>query len=147
MTNGLVDRYALIMRILVTGDRHWTCYDLAEAILNRLIARYGPDLVIVHGGAAGVDQAFHMACKTLGIAVEPHVADWKGLGNIAGPARNREMVQAGADLCIAIHRFLASSMGTKDCVRQALAAAIPVYLVDGDHGTPKRLQAGDVRLK
>jgi hypothetical protein len=28
------------MRILVTGDRHWTCTPLAERIVNRLIARY-----------------------------------------------------------------------------------------------------------
>ncbi len=34
-----------------------------------------------------------------------------------------------ADLCIALQRSLATSKGTKDCVRQALAARIPVYLV------------------
>jgi YspA, cpYpsA-related SLOG family len=86
------------MRILITGDRHWRCDDLAEQVLNRLLARYGPDLVVVHGGAPGVDQAFSVAARELGITVEPHVADWRGLGNIAGPARNREMVEAGADL-------------------------------------------------
>jgi YspA, cpYpsA-related SLOG family len=107
------------MRILITGDRHWRCDDLAAQILNRLLVRYGPDLVIVHGGAPGVDQAFHVACQTLGVTVEPHLADWKGLGNIAGPKRNQEMVQAGADLCVALHRSLESSKGTKDCVRQA----------------------------
>jgi hypothetical protein len=32
------------MRILITGDRHWRCNDLAKQIVNRLIARYGPDL-------------------------------------------------------------------------------------------------------
>jgi YspA, cpYpsA-related SLOG family len=124
--------YDLNMLILITGERHWRCDDLAEQILNRLLARYGPDLVIVHGGAPGVDQSFHVACQTLGVTVEPHLADWRGLGYIAGPARNREMVQAGADLCVAVHRSLASSKRTKDCVRHALAAGIPVYLIEDE---------------
>jgi hypothetical protein len=86
--------YALDMRILITGDWHWRCDDLAEQIINRLLARYGPELIIVHGGAPGVDNAFATACRELGIVAEPHLADWKGLGKLAGPARNREMVEA-----------------------------------------------------
>jgi hypothetical protein len=113
------------VRILITGDRDWRSTDLAEKIVTCLIARYGLDRVIVHGGAPGVDQSFHVPCQTLGVTVEPHLADWKGLGNIAGPARNRETVQAGADLCVAVHRSLASSKGTRDCVSQALGAGYP----------------------
>jgi YspA, cpYpsA-related SLOG family len=134
------------MRILITGDRHWRCDDLAKQIVNRLIARYGPGLVIVHGGAPGVDRSFHVACQTLGVTVEPHIADWKGLGNIAGPERNGGMVEAGADLCIALHRSIETSKGTKHCVRQALAAGIPVWLVEDERGAPKRVLAGDERL-
>jgi hypothetical protein len=135
------------MRILVTGDRHWRCDDLAETIVNKLTARYGPGLVVIHGGAPGVDQSFALACRVIRIAAEAHLADWKGLANVAGPARNREMVESGVDLCIAFHRSLATSKGTKDCVRQALAAGIPVYLIEDDHGTPRPIQAGDERLK
>jgi hypothetical protein len=134
------------MRILIAGDRHRRCDDLAKQIVNRLLARYGPDLVIVHGGAPGVDQSFSEACRHLGIPAEPHVADRKGVGNIAGPARNREMVQAGADLCIALHRTLETSKGTKDCIRQALAAGITVYLVEGDEAIPHRVAVDDKRL-
>ena len=134
------------MRILVTGDRHWNCTDLAARVVNRLVARYGPDMVIINGGACGVDEAFAKACRKLGVVAEPHLADWKGLGNVAGPARNRTMVRAGIDLCIAVHRDLAASKGTKDCVRQALAAGIAVYLIEDDRAVPKRVQAGDKRL-
>jgi YspA, cpYpsA-related SLOG family len=74
----VIGLYSLNMRILITGDRHWRCHDLAEQILNRLLARYGPDLTIIHGGAAGVDNAFSVACEGLGITAEPHLADWKG---------------------------------------------------------------------
>ena len=138
--------YDLNMRILITGDRHWRCDDLAEQVLNRMLARFGPDLVVVHGGAPGVDQSFNVASRELGITVEPHLADWNGLGNVAGPARNREMVQAGADLCLALHRTLETSERTKDCVRQALAAGIPVYLIEDDRAIPRRVLAGDTRL-
>jgi hypothetical protein len=131
------------VRILVTGDRHWRSPALTDEVVNRLLARYGPDLVIIHGGAPGADNAFAEACRALGIMAEPHLADWKGLGNIAGPVRNREMVKSGADMCIALHRTLSTSKATKDCVRQAMSAGIPVYLIDGEQATPRRVRAGD----
>ena len=40
------------MRIIVTGDRHWYAPELAEQVLNWLLVRYGPGLVIVNGGGA-----------------------------------------------------------------------------------------------
>jgi hypothetical protein len=59
----------------------------AENAINWLIAPYDPGLVIVHGGAAGIDQSFAVACWELGVTAEAHLADWRGLGNIGGPAR------------------------------------------------------------
>jgi hypothetical protein len=56
------------------------------------------------------------------------------------------MVQAGADLCIALHRRLEASKGTKDCVRQALGAGIPTYLIEDEDAQPKRIRGDDVRL-
>jgi hypothetical protein len=82
----------------------------------------GPHLVIVHDGAPGVDQSFSESCRHLGTPAEPQLADWKGLSNIAGPQRDQEMVQAGSDLRIEFRRTLATSKGTKNCIRQAIAA-------------------------
>jgi hypothetical protein len=42
--------YNLDVRILVAGDRYWNCADLAKQIVSRLLARYGQNLVIIHGG-------------------------------------------------------------------------------------------------
>ena len=67
----------------ITGDRIWGCPDLAERVLNRLLARYGPDLVIVHGGATGVDQAFHVAAP--GARYRCRTA----LGRLEGPGQHR----------------------------------------------------------
>ena len=104
------------MRILVTGDRFWNCHVLAAAILGRLIARYGRDLTIIHGDSTGVDESFATAAKGLGLKVYAYPATWDRYGDVAGPIRNSEMVRAGTELCIAMHRFLANGRGTKDCV-------------------------------
>jgi hypothetical protein len=104
------------MRILITGDRFWPCNNLASAILLRLVARYGPDIVIVHGGATGVDESFDTAPRGHGIAVEAHPVadeDWDRLSKAAGPIRNQEMVDAGAEMCIAFHRAIGASRGTR----------------------------------
>jgi hypothetical protein len=74
-------------------------------------------------------------------------ADWDRFGKRAGPIRNAEMVAAGAMLCLAFHRFLPGSKGTKDCARRALAAGIPTWLIDSDAGIPRRLRADDPRLE
>jgi hypothetical protein len=133
--------------VIRPGDRRRSCNALVERIVLRLLKRYGRDILIVNGGAPGVEWAFLQACRELGVNVEVHTADWRTLGNIAGPARNREMVQAGADLCMAFHRTLETSKGTKDCVRQSLAAGIPAYLIADERGLPVRLLADDARLK
>jgi len=65
----------------------------------------------------------------------------------AGPIRNAEMVAAGAGLYVAFHRAISASKGTKDCARRAIEAGIPTYLIDSDMAEPKRLLAGDARLR
>src|SRR3954468_13843106 len=100
------------MRIIVTGDRNWYAPDLAEQVLNRLLVRYEPGLVIVHGGATGIDRSFAEACDDLGVEQEAHPPRWYELdlpGAVirydkrnrpynanAGSIRNAEMIQAGA---------------------------------------------------
>lgn len=125
-------------RVIVTGCRNWNCFDLAMKSLKRMKARYGSDLVIVHGAASGVDATFGEACAIAGVTCEEHPADWNGKGRAAGPLRNSEMVARGAEFCLAVHRNLAGSKGTGDCVRKCLAAGIPVYLIDREDGEPVR---------
>ena len=150
------------MRVIVTGSRSWYCPALAELVVGRLIARHGPDLVIIHGAAPGVDQAFSDAAEEMGVMVEPHPAQWAEIhhpravvrrdrngipyDSAAGPRRNEAMVRMGAGLCLAVHRNIRSSKGTRDCARQAIAAAIPTWLIDSDEANPVRLRADDDRL-
>lgn len=151
------------MRIIVTGDRNWYAPDLAEQVLNRLLLRYGPGLVIVHGAASGIDRSFAEACGEMDIEQEAHPARWDELDHPeavirydkrnrpynanAGPIRNQAMVDAGAQMCLAFHRAISASKGTKDCARRAIAAGIPTYLINSEAAEPKRLRAGDARLR
>jgi hypothetical protein len=151
------------MRVIVTGDRNWYAPDLAKEVVNRLLVKHGAGLVIVHGGATGIDQSFAEACTELGVEQEGHPArsddlydslaiirrDKSGRAYNAndGPVRNAEMVAAGAGMCVAFHRSLAWSRGTKDCVRRAIRAGIPTYLVDSAEARPMRLKAEDERLR
>ena len=59
------------MRILVTGDRFWTCPKLANSIVRRLVARYGPEITIILGGGPGVDSVFISAYRDLETSAEP----------------------------------------------------------------------------
>jgi hypothetical protein len=130
-------------RVLITGDRRWKCFALADRIVGRLAARHGA-LVVVHGAASGVDTAFHEAALAHRVPVEPHPADWGRFGDAAGPRRNAEMVTLGADLCLAIHRDIRRSKGTRGCASLAIGAGIPTWLVDDEAGEPRRLTTADL---
>jgi hypothetical protein len=65
----------------------------------------------------------------------------------AGPIRNQEIIDTAAEMCLAFYRAISSSKGTKDCVRRTIAAGIPTYLIDSEKAEPKRLRAGDARLR
>ena len=134
------------MRIVITGDRAWACDELAIAVVQRLITRYGRDIVVVHGGSVGVDESFNIACKNLGIAVEVRMANSGQTGTPTIGTRNRELIKPGADLCIAVHRSVGTSQRTKDCVRQAIQAGIPTFLIEDEQAIPIRLRRADPRL-
>jgi hypothetical protein len=61
-------------------------------------------------------------------------------------AKNRELIMARPDLCVAIHLATRGSTRTRDCVRQALQAGIPSYLIENEWAIPIRLKTRDSRL-
>ena len=89
--------------IVTAGDREWQCDELAKVVVNRLIARYGPVVVIVHGNEPGVDNSIATAAKDLGATAEARVIDRKQTGHPTIGARNCELFLGGADMCLAIH--------------------------------------------
>ena len=113
-------------RVLVTGSRN---YDDKSNLFDALADQYEPGMIVVHGGARGADT---LACEwvkemqSLGyqVTAEVHPADWYEYGKAAGFIRNQEMVDAGADVCLAFP--LGESRGTRHCMKAAKKAGIPV---------------------
>ena len=116
-------------RVIVCGSRSWS--DVA-AIWDRLDALKRP-VIIVHGGCHGADMAARgwvqtlIYCGVRGVSEIAFLANWQSHGRKAGPLRNQAMADAGADLCIAF--WDGSSRGTRDMIRRAEAAGIPVEIV------------------
>jgi hypothetical protein len=110
------------MRVIVTGSRDWCDRHLMRAVLSQL-----PNgSTIVHGAYKGADAIADELARELGHTPEPQAAKWKELGPKAGPLRNQEMVDSGADLVLAFP--LGRSKGTWDCVDRAKRAGIRVEM-------------------
>lgn len=90
------------MRILITGSRDWEDRSIIRAaILNELMSQGGVQHTIIHGGALGADSMADSIAREVGLTVECHPADWTTHGKKAGFIRNTQMVESGADVCLA----------------------------------------------
>jgi hypothetical protein len=117
----------------VTGSRSWDRPDVVEAALA--VALYGHGgMVVVHGscptGADAIASEWARRYAHLGVVEERHHAAWNLYGRAAGPKRNQQMVNAGADLCLAFP--VGRSSGTRSCIRLARAAGIPVRVWEAE---------------
>ena len=120
-------------RVLVTGSRTWDDWQAIWEALDGIA--WGPhrSLTVVHGACPDgadrhaaewcADMAAHLEASARHLVEEPHPADWRWHGRAAGPIRNAQMVQAGADLCLAFIRN--GSKGATHCADLAERAGIP----------------------
>lgn len=119
-------------RILVTGSRDWTDRGAVVDALWRAWIDLGANLetVLVQGEChlGGADLIAKQVWQACGLPVESHPADMGPDGHILGPKRNAHMVSLGADLCLAFP--LPSSRGTRNCMRLAREAGIPVRVYE-----------------
>lgn len=93
-------------RLLITGSRNhqWTPYDSHALLIavQDIVDKTRKNPIIVHGGATGADtEAALHGQRLFNLHAEIHRADWKKYGRAAGPIRNKQMVELGADLCLA----------------------------------------------
>jgi YspA, cpYpsA-related SLOG family len=110
-------------RLLVTGSRSWTDYDVIRAEIGQVVTERMsetgepyPRIVVVHGAAKGADLLAARAALEFRLGQEPHPADWQKYHKRAGYVRNEEMVAPGADLCLAF---------VLQCVRAACDGRTP----------------------
>lgn len=114
------------MRILITGSRNHTDVQLIrEAIQTHTMGLEPENVTIVSGGCpTGADRIAERYARLQGFTLEIHPAEWAKHGRAAGPIRNQQMVDAGADVVLAFP--LGESRGTKGCIRAAKVAGLTV---------------------
>lgn len=106
--------------------------------VDSLILQHRGAVVLVHGGnASGADMMGDVLWRQWrkfqpNWLAEPeiHPADWARHGRKAGPIRNQEMVDLGADVCVAFIRD--RSRGATGTVKLAETAGIPVRVIQQD---------------
>jgi len=114
-------------RILLTGSRSWDDEQIIQQVLFLAWFTLGQQekAILIHGGCpTGADEMGHRTWTGVGLPVEVHPADWKQHGRRAGYVRNRAMVDAGADVCLAFIRD--GSKGATMCAQMAYDAGIPL---------------------
>lgn len=98
------------------------------------------EFVVIEGNASGADYVAHWWATKSPMhsynenADDPvfehlcFLADWGQYGKAAGPIRNQQMLDEGQPtLVIAFHDDLENSKGTKDMVKRAKKAEVPIW--------------------
>lgn len=125
-------------RFVITGARD-TIPPKAKVIQ---VLKWADDLAgglaeLTHGCAQNVDAfVSHVAEDELGWGIHYAEAQWDEHGKVAGPLRNRFMLEGKCDchpeqitevrMVLAFHDDLSRSKGTLDCITQAGQMRIPV---------------------
>jgi hypothetical protein len=92
--------------VLITGSRKWPHKQFIWEQFRELRRRFPDidphDIVVVSGACpTGADRMCEEAAEAHGMQVERHPADWQRYGKRAGFIRNEEMVNLGAQVCMA----------------------------------------------
>jgi hypothetical protein len=126
------------MRVIVCGSRTFRDSEDLEAFLTGRFTWicYGErisidDLVIVCGGAQGADRLATAWARKYGADYEVYEADWNRHNMAAGPIRNRQMLDSGADMVVAfVDKPLVYSKGTLNMVTLARDAGVRTIVIE-----------------
>lgn len=120
------------MRILITGSRDWDDANAIAFVMEGAVPLMARDVTVVHGDARGADRIAGAYAEQAGWKVEKHPANWNLYGKKAGFIRNKEMVDLGADICLAFIKN--NSRGATMCAQLAREAGIPVRVIARNDG-------------
>jgi hypothetical protein len=114
--------WGTLKRFIVCGGRDYADADHVARVLMELPS----DWTLVHGDGTGADTLAANWWRRHGRPVEAHPANWTKYGKSAGPRRNQEMADAGAEFLWAFP----GGRGTADMTKRAKAAGIMVYSIE-----------------
>lgn len=109
--------------IATTGGRS---YDNKEHVKKTMdsVAKIFGELKVLHGDAPGADKLVADWCEENGIQHITFFANWSKFGKLAGPLRNRAMLDHKPEALIAFP----GGKGTDNCKYQAKKLGIPLIL-------------------
>ena len=100
-----------------------------EKFIESTLKEYPNGIIVIHGDCRGADKMAGVVAEKLGMEVIPFPAKWEKHGRSAGPIRNQQMLDEGKpDKVIAFHQDIDNSKGTKNMIKIAEKAGIPVEL-------------------
>ena len=118
-----------LTKIGISGSRSYPGLSWCGIWLEKYITKNfesSENVVVIHGGALGVDSMIESTCFRRGIKCLTIPARWVELEKVAGPRRNQHIV----DLCNEFYAFWdGKSPGTKSAINMAKKAGklIKVY--------------------
>lgn len=128
------------MRLLVCGGRGFRNAALLDATLDRVHAKYGDALLIIHGAAPGADLMAEAWAKAREVDYWGFPARWRTYGKAAGPKRNWRMrACAEPHACIAF----AGGDGTRNMIGLMREIGIEPWLVGWPDNAETPAKQGD----
>lgn len=114
------------MRVLVCGSRNWK--DIA--LIYSKLGEFNKDkLLIITGECIGADNIAKRWALENEVNYLGYPAEWGLYGRLAGPIRNKKMLEAGKpDIVLAFTYDLDFSKGTKNMVQLAESRGIEVLI-------------------
>lgn len=120
-------RRRLSVRVAIVGSRN---YPRSSEICACIDSYRKDELVIISGGARGVDEMAATYARFVGIPLVEHLPDWDTFGKSAGFRRNKLIIDDADE----VHAFWdGSSRGTKSSIDLATRAGKPLTIHYADN--------------
>ena len=117
-----------MIKVAIVGSRNYFDCDYIKSKFTEVLSFEGIDIinvVIVSGGAKGVDTCAQMIAKEFGLPILIIYPDWKSNGKMAGILRNTAIAK-NSDIVIAFPSK--DSKGTWDTINKAKQLRKKLYI-------------------
>jgi len=123
------------LRVIIAGSRDFVNYVFLKEKVDEIMKSEREkhpwlEVVIVSGGARGVDRLGERYARERNLKLECFLADWNLYGKQAGMVRNRQMLTfARKEHSMLIAFWDGISRGTKNMIQISLEAGIDIHIV------------------